>query len=245
MSEREELEAVARAICRSKGRDPDAELVGGYDGPRLRQWHGHTGEAQAAIQALTASGHGGFEVVPLVWKERSVEGSGFFASTPFGTYQVMDDSEKGGPFSAQGPGPFYVGELPTLEAAKAACEADNRERVSKLVRGVAAPRMLAEDDVEWVVNDLAELGVKIGEQFFFLYKGGSLVYDPESGHEEGDIRVGYDKGDRMKWRYVFKREFGECCHPINHSDYSKIGTVTLTVGDWKSLPPLPPAPEVK
>ena len=53
---------------------------------------------------------------------------------------------------------------------------------------------LTKDDVEWVVNDLAELGVKIGNQFFFLYKGRS-----------------YQGGN--KWRYVGKREFGECCHP--------------------------------
>jgi len=48
--------------------------------------------------------------------------------------------------------------------------------------------------VEWVVNDLAELGVKIGNEFFFFYKGES-----------------YKGGS--KWRYVGKREFGECCHP--------------------------------
>ena len=53
---------------------------------------------------------------------------------------------------------------------------------------------LTEDDVEWVVNDLAELGVKIKDQFFFMYKGNS-----------------YFGGS--KWRYVFKREFGECVNP--------------------------------
>jgi hypothetical protein len=30
---------------------------------------------------------------------------------------------------------------------------------------------LSPDVVEWVVNDNAELGVKIGKQFFWLYKG--------------------------------------------------------------------------
>lgn len=43
-----------------------------------------------------------------------------------------------------------------------------------------------------------------------------------------------------KWRPVFKREFGECVHPINHADYSKIGTVSLDDSDeWKPLPPAP------
>lgn len=46
-------------------------------------------------------------------------------------------------------------------------------------------------NVEWVVDDNAEIGVKIGDQFFFMYKGCS-----------------YSGG--TKWRYVNKREFG--CH---------------------------------
>lgn len=58
------------------------------------------------------------------------------------------------------------------------------------------------DDVEWVVNDAAELGVKIGDRFFFLYKGRSLEY-----------KEIHDDGRPMKWRHVGKREFGECCHP--------------------------------
>ena len=60
---------------------------------------------------------------------------------------------------------------------------------------------LKKEDVEWVVNDMAELGVKIGDQFFFLYKGRSLDYATDE--DEWSI----------KWRYVGKREFGECCHP--------------------------------
>lgn len=86
---------------------------------------------------------------------------------------------------------------------------------------------LTEDDVEWVVNDHAELGVKIGEQFFFLYKGES-----------------YRGGN--KYRLVFKREFGECCHPWD-AIKSVRGTYCLPdtyVGfhgedvaeEWKDLP---------
>ena len=118
---------------------------------------------------------------------------------------------------------------------------------------------LTEDDVEWVVNDLAELGVKIGDQFFFLYKGRSLSYANEPTHDEDDPKVGYKEGDPIKWRYVGKREFGECCHPINYENlrllsirtmaagwgteysHAKIGTVSLKDGnDWQPLPAVAP-----
>jgi hypothetical protein len=94
---------------------------------------------------------------------------------------------------------------------------------------------LTTDDVEWVVNSIAELGVKIGNQFFFCYKGSSLVYE-EGDHDEEEC------GGPLMWRPVFKREFGECIHPINHADYSKIGKVSPDDSDeWKLLP-LPIAP---
>ena len=81
------------------------------------------------------------------------------------------------------------------------------------------------DDVQWVVNNLAELGVKIGNQFFFLYKGRSLVYS-----EKGEIAP-------FHWRPVGKREFGECCHPINYDDLTKVGTVNLNDSDdWLPMP---------
>lgn len=90
---------------------------------------------------------------------------------------------------------------------------------------------LSEDDVEWVTNDIAELGVKIGNQLFFLYKGESLVYPPDTIHSAGQP---------MKWRRVFKREFGECAHPINDQNPRLIGTVSLDDSDdWQVLPANP------
>ena len=53
---------------------------------------------------------------------------------------------------------------------------------------------LKNNEVEWVVNEMGELGVKIKDQFFFMYKGESY-----SGGES--------------YRPVFKREFGETCYP--------------------------------
>jgi hypothetical protein len=53
---------------------------------------------------------------------------------------------------------------------------------------------LLEEDVEWVVNSIGELGVKVNDQLFFMYKGRSLCYD-------GD--------PTMYYRLVGKREFGE------------------------------------
>lgn len=56
---------------------------------------------------------------------------------------------------------------------------------------------LKDKDVKWIVNELSELGVEINGQRFFLYKGRSICYSPAE----------------LKSRPVFKREFGECCHP--------------------------------
>ena len=71
------------------------------------------------------------------------------------------------------------------------------------------------DDVEWVVNDNAELGVKIGDQLFFMYKGRSLEY------EEGK----HDDGTPIKYRPIGKREFGECCHPWNAIELKQYGNI--------------------
>ena len=83
----------------------------------------------------------------------------------------------------------------------------------------------------WVVNNLGELGVKIGERLFFLYKGRSIEYGPKD--MEGDEPP-------MMWRTVGKREFGECCHPINYADLTKIGTVSLSDSNrWQPFPTKP------
>lgn len=61
------------------------------------------------------------------------------------------------------------------------------------------------DDIEWIVNDTAELGVKIHGRCFFMYKGRSLEY------EKGL----HDNGEPMLFRSIGKREFGETVCPIS------------------------------
>lgn len=97
----------------------------------------------------------------------------------------------------------------------------------RLAREQERKALLTDDQVIWVVNDNAELGVKIGDQLFFLYKGESLVY------ATGE----HDNGTPMHWRTVGKREFGECCHPINYANPTMIGTVSLDDCDrWQIMP---------
>jgi len=61
---------------------------------------------------------------------------------------------------------------------------------------------MTNDDVEWVVNSIAELGVRVGDKFYWLYKYETpIVYEPD------------DNDPPMFWRPIYKREFGECVHP--------------------------------
>lgn len=71
------------------------------------------------------------------------------------------------------------------------------------VKGLEAKLAEAQEPL-WIVNDSAELGVKVGDRFFFLYKGDNIEYK-EAKH---------DDGSPMFWRIVGKREFGEVCHPL-------------------------------
>lgn len=78
--------------------------------------------------------------------------------------------------------------------------------VCKPFKAAAAESMVP----EWIVNNLGELGVKIGTRFFFLYKGESLEYES-----------GGDPGGPYAWRPVGKREFGETCHAVRGEEYSE------------------------
>ncbi len=71
-------------------------------------------------------------------------------------------------------------------------------------------RPMKPEQVVWVVNDIAELGVKIGNEFFWFYKGASIVAD---GYD--DVPAGcHEDGTPIMWRRVGKVEFGEVIHPL-------------------------------
>lgn len=74
---------------------------------------------------------------------------------------------------------------------------------SGYAEGLSQSCRLKDEDVRWIMNDLGELGVLIGTQTFFLYKGDSLVY---SGKFEGHGGVYF--------RFVGKHEFGETCRRL-------------------------------
>lgn len=75
---------------------------------------------------------------------------------------------------------------------------------------------------EWVVNDNGELGIRIGNRAAFLYKGYFLEY-----------RNGHDDNTPIKVRAVYKREFGEVCHPDDWWD-RKTGHMTQWAKDFES-----------
>jgi len=200
----------------------------------------------------------------ITWKSDLQQSSKWLAAMPDGKIVVgeVDLVDKKAPqpvsFSIDGllaPQPTSVAQAPSTLADRLEAECVVRENhpddycpdLTKMFREcVVALRSsghayapLTSDQVEWVVNDIAELGVKIGDQFFFIYKGHSLVYgdDDESRAAGVALNSDTDPPKQHMWRPVFKREFGECAHPINHKDYSKIGTVSLDDSDeWKPLP---------
>lgn len=137
---------------------------------------------------------------------------------------------------------------PGFEAAEAA------RRLRDALAQQPAPSAEAGREVpQWIVNDLGELGVKIGERFFFLYKGGNIEYG------SNDSRVGialHDDGTPMRYRIVGNREFGETCGPLKWIEAGRREdryTEELTYlpgrsfgnpedGDWRDLPAAPTTP---
>lgn len=90
---------------------------------------------------------------------------------------------------------------------------------------------ISESDVQWVVNDLGELGVCVHNRYFFLYKGQSLEYgnSPNSVHCQYAI---HDDGTTMRVRPVGTREFGETCK-------SELDSTEFDAADWRPLPAPP------
>lgn len=91
--------------------------------------------------------------------------------------------------------------------------------------------MLKPEAVQWVVNDSAELGVKIGDQFFWFYRGSSLIY--ASGV--------HDNGLTMHWRLAGCHEFGPACRPTRFYEPGSTIPDQYRDGDgWMPLPAVRP-----
>lgn len=108
---------------------------------------------------------------------------------------------------------------------------DTDGKVELLYR-IRRARVDADSDEEdpdrpiWIVNDSAELGVMVHGKPYFCYKGDSLVY--KSGK--------HDNGERILYREIGKREFGECVHPIKYDRNAEEGEYVVVGDDWKQLP---------
>lgn len=112
-----------------------------------------------------------------------------------------------------------------LKAAVAAMARQRADAVRDLSFARAAldgaREAIGPDDVQWIVNDNAELGVMVRGRAFFLYKARSLEY--ECG-KHGD-------GTPMMYRPVGRGEFGESCYPPRMELIPDRYTVPLQV--WK------------
>lgn len=75
------------------------------------------------------------------------------------------------------------------------------DSIKRFLRWLAGP--IPAEEVLWVVNDLGELGVRIGRTSYFLWCGKSFVY--KDTHEDGQV---------MQQRLIRRREFGDACHPL-------------------------------
>ena len=111
--------------------------------------------------------------------------------------------------------------------------------------------------VDWVVNDLGELGVCVNGRYFFLYKGESLEYGTDPLMTRDGMSL-HDDGTPMLVRLVGKREFGETCWPLKWVTEGRMPAgrykteLTYIPGlsfgqpsdaDWRPLPA--PAPNAK
>jgi len=106
------------------------------------------------------------------------------------------------------------------------------EKALVVARAIEKYRTLQEvDEPLWVVNNIGELGVRVGARFFFLYKGESIEYkEGDNVREEGYGRDAIP----LKWRKVNKREFGEVQHPEGWYERQMYK-------DEEYLPPIPNA----
>lgn len=141
----------------------------------------------------------------------------------------------------------------SVTAASGRSQHVNRQAALDKLRAILALRPQAvpmTDEPEWIVNDLGELGVRVGSRFFFLYKGGNIEYGADGIGDSRDGVALHGDGTPMHYRIVGKREFGETCWPLQwvvrgHSENRYTEPLTFIPGlswgkpedgEWKPLP---------
>lgn len=88
---------------------------------------------------------------------------------------------------------------------------------------------------QWIVNNLGELGCRVGDRFYFIYKyDDPLVYTTADGCFEDD------DAKPLMWRPIYKREFGETQWP---EKWIRAGRREDEYTDGEGWQPLPLAPD--
>lgn len=208
---RHEADKLARmalkAVGPSNGKNPVGALLR-YLETRVRAWRSNGGDYDKARASGLAEAAHCLLPLALAEKEDSVESD---------AVAQMLGMESGVAVSAGG-----FTHTATDGDGVTACVMPNRGRVSltetngeqvtvdleAVLRALKSANILPskyrlDEGVRWVVNDIDELGVEVFGRVFFLYKGQSLEYDGK-----------HDDGSQMRYRPVYKREFGETCKPV-------------------------------
>lgn len=190
-------------------------------------------------QALTQAGYGRWKVKPLEWVERNdLQWEHYEAASCFGYYNISRHAERYG-YYKPGEDVHTLYPADTLEAAKAACEADHVSRVMGEMEVAPAsddasrsgPRDAA---VRWqhvksggIYDEIARgfIEVNYPDERVVVYRGqdGTVWVRPESEFDDGRFRpLPPTPGDRMMEdgqdiAARVKRQF-PCCGELDSSD---------------------------
>lgn len=125
---------------------------------------------------------------------------------------------QGGPFTMQFPhGLGIVQALVREDTVAAAPPMDQKPEPKKR-------------DVEWIVSSIGELGVRVGDRLYFLYKD-SVPLEYTRDDESEPAMHGH-----IQWRPIFKREFGETVWPESLRAAGRNDGKYLVGDGWQPIP---------